>query len=619
MRKGCQFIDVKYFWFRSSLELEKDMDIFETALLSKKPAIDNFDSVPFPSNVIVCREPELSSLFKYICGWDGTRKLRNRKHLVCVSGYGGIGKTSLVTEFISRLLNVMQEDSYDGLRPAFILFYSAKMQFIEFDQTSGSLYVRNRKKQFFSCEDLLAKFYKDLSIEGFDDNWQKLGILIIDNLETLNGEERAKIIDYINYELPSSIQVIITTRIPEHADETITLRGFQSDAGLDFINEYLTKNQISIDLTDEQKNELTKYSYGNSLVLVLALKRMASKKSSYRAIINELKQLPKSTDDNSISQFMFQNTIEELYSIYPQISETIKSVLICLSLRPEALSADVLALAHKDSSIDEIDDILQLLTQYLVVEKAGDSYSINEFANHFIMTSLALSSAAKAKWESNLLSAMHMVEEQKMSVDEFKLNYPKLSEVLSEWCGTEENENLAICHAFTLYEYKKNITSGNAAYEIYQRARILKELRQDHIIGDEYNHLIKSNYDSCLMMINSPSFAQIKNTRTYPSILWIYAMFLLSSNSLEPASHYADDAVKNFERLSIKDSDYDDALLIYGIAEIGLFALNLDKNHLKNARNVAKNFEKKKCFPKNVQVHYDQLTQEIAKYNRFKI
>ena len=358
------------------------------------------------------------------------------------------------------------------------------------------------------------------------------------------------------------------------------------------------------------------------------------------AIINELKQLPKSTDDNSISQFMFQNTIEELYSIYPQISETIKSVLICLSLRPEALSADVLALAHKDSSIDEIDDILQLLTQYLVVEKAGDSYSINEFANHFIMTSLALSSAAKAKWESNLLSAMHMVEEQKMSVDEFKLNYPKLSEVLSEWCGTEENENLAICPAFTLYEYKKIITSGNAAYEIdnmnrefdyiehmysahpyvfYQRARILKELRQDHIIGDEYNHLIKSNYDSCLMMINSPSFAQIKNTRTYPSILWIYAMFLLSSNSLEPASHYADDAVKNFERLSIKDSDYDDALLIYGIAEIGLFALNLDKNHLKNARNVAKKFEKKKYFPKNVQVHYDQLTQEIAKYNRFKI
>lgn len=68
---------------------------------------------------------------------------------------------------------------------------------------------------------------------------------------------------------------------------------------------------------------------------------------------------------------MFQNTIEELYNVYPEFSETIKSVLICLSLRSEALSADVLALAHYNSSIEEIDNILQLLTKYLVVEKLG--------------------------------------------------------------------------------------------------------------------------------------------------------------------------------------------------------------------------------------------------------
>ncbi len=639
MRKGCRVIGAAYFWFHSSAALEKELDAFEAALCSLKPEIDNFDSVPFPTNVIVCREPELSSLFKYVCGWDGTRKLRNRKHLTCVSGYGGIGKTSLVTEFISRLLDEMKKDSYDGLRPFFILFYSAKIQSMEIDQTSGSLYVGRRRKQFSSCEDLLAGFYRDLSIQGFDENWQKTGILIIDNLEELSIEERKKIVDYIYDELPSSIQTVITTRIPEHADEAITLRGFQSEAGLEFINEYLEKNQISIDLTDEQKKELINDSYGNSLVLVLALKRMASKKSSYRAIIKELQQLPKKTDDNSISQFMFQNTIKELCSIYSEMSETIESVLICLSLRSEALSADVLALAH-NRSIDEIDQILQLLAQYLVVEKSGDSYSINEFANRFVMTSLAISQAAKAKWESNLLSAIHSVEEQKMSVDDFKRSYPELSEVLSEWCGAGENENLAICHAFALYENKKNITSGNAAYEIdymnrefdrieriysahpyvfYQRARILKELRQEHVIGDGYDKLIEANYIRCFMMIDSPSFARIKDTRTYPSILWIYAMFLLSGNSLEAASSYAEDAVTNFKRLSIGDADYDDARLIYGLAEIGLFAQTADKNHLKNARNIAEEFQPKKKLPKNVRGHYDQLTQELKKYERARI
>lgn len=82
---------------------------------------------------------------------------------------------------------------------------------------------------------------------------------------------------------------------------------------------------------------------------------------------------------------------------------------------------------------------------------------------------------------------------------------------------------------FTLWGFSKTLSVEDMysahPYVFYQQARILKELRQDHIIGDEYNHLIKSNYDSCLMMINSPSFAQIKNTRTYPSILWIYAPY----------------------------------------------------------------------------------------------
>lgn len=79
------------------------------------------------------------------------------------------------------------------------------------------------------------------------------------------------------------------------------------------------------------------------------------------------------------------------------------------------------------------------------------------------------------------------------------------------------------------------------------------------------------------MLIDTPTFAQIKNTRTYPSILWIYSMFLLSINSFEAASSYAYDAVKNYEQLQIKNSDYYDALLVFGIAEIHLFALNYDK------------------------------------------
>lgn len=640
IENGLGFIDQKNFWFRSSKDIATDIECFAKALLVV-PEIDNLDMAPFPTNHIVCREPELSNLFKYVCGWDGHRKLRNRKHLVCVSGYGGVGKTSLVMEFLQRLLDQVLLDTYQGLRPSFILFYSAKTNMMDYDRTSGDLILKNTRSQFADCKGLISCFYKDLGIEGFDDDWQQNGILIIDNLETLNNKERQEIIDFINYDLPTSVQAIITTRIPEHADEQMQLRGFQNDEGLHFIKEYLSKNEITLDLTEEQQRDLVKYSYGNSLVLVLALKRLDSKKSTYKSIISEMKRLPKSNTDSSISHFMFQNTIQEILSNYAQYSETILSVLTCLSLRQEPLTADILTAAHRNrnASVDEVEEILQLLAHYLVVEKLGDAYRINEFANHFILTSMSPPPEGKREWESRLLSAIRETEEQKATVADFKNTYPDLSDVLDEWSGESEEEGLAICHAFSLYETKRRVTRGNAGYELemlsrefegiehqysahpyvyYQQARILKELRQEKVIGDEYNDQIKSNYEKCLMMIDTPSFIQIKRTKTYPSVLWIFSMFLLETDHLNEASRYANDAVQNFRQLGITSGDVNDALAVYGIAEAKLFPSEYHINHLRIARDVFKTLSGKKSLAKNIESHKKQLGEELDKYKNIK-
>lgn len=635
MKKSIDFIDEKYFWFRSAEDIKADIDSFEKALLPvSAPGIENLDAVPFPTNRIVCREPELSDLFKYVCGWDGRRRLRNRKHLVCVSGYGGVGKTSLVTEFLSRLLDSMLLETYQGLRPSFILFYSAKMQRMDFDQTSGRLITKPVRDQFSNFDGLLSCFYKDLGIQGFEDDWRQEGILIIDNFETLDKEERKKTMDFISYDLPTSVQVIITTRIPEHADEQMQLRGFQNEEGLKFIEEYLAQNEMNLTLNEKQQQQLIKYSYGNSLVLVLALRRLGSKKSSFLSIINEMKCLPNSNEDNSISQFMFQNTIREILDSHPQSRETIKTVLTCLTLRQEPLTADILAAAHRNMSVSvrDIEEILQLLAHYLVVEKVRDSYSINEFAIHFILVSMSPSSEVKREWEAKLLSAIHEVEKQKMSVADLKDTYPELSKVLDEWSGESEDESMVICRAFSLYEEKDRVAQGNAGWELdmlnrefdaiehqytahpyvyYQRGRILKELRHDRVIGDDYNDQIKASYERCLMMIDTPTFIHIKNTRTYPSVLWIFSMFLLSTGYLDEASRYANDAVQNFKKLKITSNDAVDALAVYGLAEVKLSQSGSNANHLKNARDAFGKLHGMKDLRKNVREHVKQLELEL--------
>ena len=402
MKGAGSVINPGYFWYCSFNDIKKDIDDFECELQRPKTVSGNLEMIPFPTNQIVCREPEIEKLFKCVCGLDGVRKLRNCKHLVCISGYGGIGKTSLVTEFLSRLLDAVETADYGGFKPSFILFYSAKVEMMEYNQASGELYLKGQKSQITDFESFTTRLYKDLSVDKFDDDWNQNGILIIDNLETLSTEDRKELLRFIDYDLPTEVHVVITTRIPENADEQIQLKGFQDESGIKFIEEYIQKNQITLDLSIDQKKDLVKYSYGNSLVLVLAIKRLETGRISYRSI---------------------------------------------------------------------------------------------------------------------------------------------LADVLDEWIGENETESLSICRSFAMYDIKKRITIGNAEYEIdnmnrefdeierlyiahpytyYQRARILKELRQDGLIDDSYNNQIKKNYESCLMLIDAPQFKKIKSTKTYPSILWNY-------------------------------------------------------------------------------------------------
>ena len=642
IQTGLGYIPEEYYWYYSASDISADIISFENILNHSFPRIENLATVPFPSNEIVCREPEIQNLFKSICGWDGERRLRNRKHFVCIFGYGGVGKTSLVTEFLRLLIDQMSNESYCGLRPFFTLFYSAKEQILDYSITSGDLYLRGLKSQFSNSKQLFDAIYRDLGIDSFDDSWEKEGLLIIDNFESLSGEERKKIIDFISYDLPTSIQVIMTTRIPEPADEQIQLKGFQNEAGMEFINKYLEKNKENVKLSLEQQSELIRHTYGNSLVLVLALKRLSSGITTYRSLISEMERLPKNNADSYVSQFMFQNTIEEVMRCNPESKDIIETILICLSIRQEALNADILASAHRSMgvTVGEIEDVLKLLANYLIVEKVGDVYHINEFANQFILVSMSPSLVKKQEWESKILSAIREDQRRKITLDEMKRNNPELSELIKDWNGENEQETYAICRAFTLYSAKEQITRKNAAYELdqlerefdsiehqysshpyvyYQWARILKELRQDRVIGDEYNDKIRTNYERSIMLIDTPTFNQIKSTKTYPSILWIFSQFLLDIGCLDECSHYAYSAVQNFKHVGINSGDIYDALAVYGLAEIGLFSQNNNKEHLKNSRNALDVLSKISNLKRNAREHKDELARMLNKYKNFRI
>lgn len=631
-------ISSDYFWFCSKSEIKEMIAEFYLYLNNNNLSVDNLSLAPFPNNKIVCREPEISELFKYVCGWDGGKSLRNRKHIICISGYGGIGKTSLVLEFISQLLDKMKQNKYLGMRPSFILFYSAKDQMLDINDTTGIIQKKRIKSQFNDLESLKSLIFSDLEIVEFDDYWKSDGIIIIDNLETLNTDDRHNVMDYLYEELPSTVQAIITTRVPENdVDYSLPVKGFRNEAGVNFIKRYAEQNGFETNLSDEQMSTLVKYSFGNSLVLVLSLKRLASKKTSYHTIITEMKNLPSDNTESIITQFMFQNTINEILKIYSSQSDGIRSVLICLSLSSVPLSVETLMAAHRGTNllVSEIEDILQLLTEYLVTDKVNDCYSINEFAARFILINMHPSTEDRKKWENKLISAQNENKDKRQKINNFKKNNSQLRKVLEDWNTEDEEDALSICYAFDLYTQKYKITSKNVAFEIdqlrleveriqqnygahpylfYQYARILNELKQEGLIDDEYKELTIENYEKCIMMIDDAAFKAIKSTKTYPSILWIYSIYLYTISQYEKASNYSLLSIKKYKELNVNAEGYYDAIAIYCLSEIELYKLTQNNQHRLNAINYRRNIPKRNYLSSTFSEHLKRLDQELTKH-----
>ena len=106
---------------------------------------------------------------------------------------------------------------------------------------------------------------------------------------------------------PRNIQYILTSRNEEQCEYKINLKGFsEENNGLDFIEEYSNLMDFDIEhISKEEKKQLLYESQGNTLIILLALERISSKKKSITEVIAELSTV--STGNTEvIAEFMYK-------------------------------------------------------------------------------------------------------------------------------------------------------------------------------------------------------------------------------------------------------------------------------------------------------------------------
>ncbi len=574
VKKIMDVIDDHYFWYVSKVNIYKDIEEFVRNLNNNPISKHNLNEISFQHKKLIYREKELESMKELIIGkGDYYRKSGS----LVVYGYGGVGKTALVLEFIYEFIKDIIDNKVKD-KIDFILFFTSKEEVLNYSQTTGDLYIDKIRKQIKTFNDYKENLFYYLNVNYIKQLNNKRGIVIIDNIETLKDEDKNEVIDFIKAS-PRTIQYIITSRNEERCEDKLYVHEFnENNNGEQFVEKYITENNLNINLTREQRKELVASSKGNTLILVLALERINDGKTSINAIISELNNVA-SKNAEMIANFMYKNTFDILIRELVEKGYSVIELLRVISLYDEPVDIYSISVLS-DISIKSVEFMCGLLSTKLVLTKVEELYTLNEFANKFIFSKLMPDMIEYNKirkkidaYKANLKVKLDRLENKKK---ESKL----LIDILEDWKPRNYIDKIAIAEAFNLYsdalaikrlkdinevneginkierQFKTHEVRTSHPYVRYQKARIYQLFLPKARNKEEIKNTIISCYEETILSVQF-DYKYIRNTKSFASVLWIYGIFLNGKvNDIPNAIKYLEESKEIFESIKIQDPSY---------------------------------------------------------------
>lgn len=618
----CSFLDDKYFFQKTKEQILSEITILQNRRTIIPVSKHNLSETPYADSQIVCRDDEIADLKSFIYGNPGDLR---KQHSRCIFGYGGVGKTALVVEVIKQIIqDIIDNKTINDYKPEYIFFFSAKKHKLQVSDTTGRIIEKETFPHFETADELMKLIHDALSLETFKD-YHGEGLIIVDNLEAVSIDDRKKIKKFIEAQTPSEMQFLLTSRNSEEYESNTRLSGFESEGGETFVHSYIEENALDVRLEGSEINELLDISKGNTLVLVLSLRRLSQKlvdisglkadfscANVWKEIRKNIASLPPNAYE-TISNFMFKDTFEQIESVFDN-TELFYEILRVFAVIPtKGIDLSTICLLTSIPYPD-VAAVTEALCNYLILERNENTYSLNQFAETYIIQRFIPDAQTFQSISNKIEARKREIQRALEKLDEDTRKLPKLGSILKDWNVITDSDRINVAKMYDLYQQVNVKCKHGGEFEVqsifddfivkseeceqitahpfikYEKARILQIIDKSEALSIKHEKEINKNYLGAIFTIKTvKQYSTIQGTKSYASLLWLYGQFLNNHNNLIEAIRYLEDSKSVFESIERRDYQYYQCTTLLGWTYLKLYSKDKDNNlrYLRKARTVS--------------------------------
>lgn len=412
-----------------------------------------------------------------------------------------------------------------------------------------------------------------------------------------------------------------------------------------------------MELTEDEIKELLSLSKGNTLVLVLCLRRLSQRLSSisglkaefssanaWRNIRKTLENIPGDVYE-VISSFMFKDTFEEMEKVFAEDINLFYKILNIFAVYQEgSVDLNTICILSKEA-YPKVESVVDSLCNYLILEKKKEQYFLNDFAEKYIIDRFMPDSLTYESLSAEIGKRKRQIQQELEQLKKDIANRPELNKILQDWQIITDSDRIAAAKMYKQYGEARKECSRDKKWHVqvvleefwkvcqevenvtahpyikYQKARILRLIDDSKLLEETHMEEIELAYRDAIFTIKVvEQYASIGQTKSYASLLWQYGQYLSDNQKLEDAIRYLEDSQTVFEGLKTADETYFQCISKLGKKYLEYFEQDQERRgeYLRRAQIICNKLQCNRKRLGKAQGYANILKQELQKYGNLR-